>query len=276
MRKADYLLRTVLKCDSGCEELSELDAISRIVSLSRAYKTTDEQYLYHGPIWDEKHWSRVLNREELKTFSWNPEWGSTITRKLILDEWSSAHNEVSAVHSFFLTMAWGFGAHFRGPWKMAAMFDSMLEKPFGEYLLKVKDLVEQSNSDAFRALLEQKIKQLGPVYSSKLLYAMSAKTLRSPVMDMWIERWGRLPEIGLKFSVSSTRSIHENVTELERFTKFCYLALQRVNSINPNLVAESENDVGFVEYLIFWDSKYRGRKPWQKAFPLWVQHDMLK
>ena len=256
--------------------MSELDAISRIVSLSRAYKTTDEQFHLHGPSWDEKHWSRVLNREELKTFSWNPEWGTTITRKLILEAWESARECDDAVHAFFLTMAWGFGALFRGPWKTAAMFDSMLEKPFGEYLLKVKDLVEQSNSDAFRALLEQKIKQLGPVYSSKLLYAMSAKTLRSPVMDMWIERWARLPEFGLKFSVSSSRSIQENVAELERFTEFCYLALQRVNSINQNWVTESENDVGFVEYLIFWDSKYRRRKPWQKAFPLWVQHEVLK
>ena len=86
MQKADNLLKTVLKCDSGCEELSELDAINRIVSISRAYKTTDEQYLLHGPSWDEKHWSRVLNREELETFSWNPEWGTKITRKLILDD----------------------------------------------------------------------------------------------------------------------------------------------------------------------------------------------
>ena len=256
--------------------MSEELALRRIVSLSRAYRATDSNYLLHGPIWDEKHWLRVLNRQELKTFSWNPEWGTKITRKLILDEWSSAHDEVKALNTFFLTMAWGFGAHFRGPWKTAAMFDSMLEKHFGEYLLKVKNLVEQSNSDAFRALLDMKIRQLGPVYSSKLLYAMSPKTFRSPVMDMWIERWGRLPEFGLKFSVSSSRSIQENVAELERFTKFCYLALQRVNSINPNLVAESENDVGFVEYLIFWDSKYRRRKPWQKAFPLWVQHEVLK
>ena len=125
-------------------------------------------------------------------------------------------------------------------------------------------------------VLDQKITQLGPVYTSKLLYAMSPITHRSPVMDMWIERWGLFPEFGLKFSVSSTRSIQENVAALERFTSFCNLALLRLNNINSNLLNQSENDVGFVEYLIFWDSKYRRRKPWQSDFPLWVQHNTLR
>lgn len=256
--------------------MSEEFALKRIVNLSQAFRTTDSNYLLHGPIWDEKRWLRVLNREEMKTFSWNPEWGPNITRKLILESWESARECDDAVHAFFLTMAWGFGAHFRGPWKTAAMFDSMLEKPFGEFLLKVKDLIEQANSDAFRMVLDQKITQLGPVYTSKLLYAMSPITHRSPVMDMWIERWGLFPEFGLKFSVSSTRSIQENVAALERFTSFCNLALLRLNNINSNLLNQSENDVGFVEYLIFWDSKYRRRKPWQSDFPLWVQHNTLR
>lgn len=256
--------------------MSEELALQRIVSLSQAFRTTDSNYLLHGPIWNEKRWLRVLNREEMKMFSWNPEWGPKITRNLILEAWKSARECDDAVHAFFLTMAWGFGPHFRGPWKTGAMFDSMGGKPFGEYLLKVKDLVEHSNLDAFRTVLDQKITQLGPVYASKLLYAMSPITHRSPVMDMWIERWGLTPEFGLKFSVSSTRSIQENVAALERFTDFCKSALLRVNSIDSNLVNGSENDVGFVEYLMFWDSKYRRRKPWQQDFPLWVQHAMLK
>jgi len=255
--------------------LSEEVALNRIVSLSKAYKTTVESHLLHGPFWDEKRWLRVLNREEMKKFSWNPEWGPKITRKLILEAWESACDCDDAVHAFFLTMSWGFGAHFRGPWKTVAMFDSLREKSFGEFLLKVKDLTEQSNSDAFRMVLDQKITQLGPVYASKLLYAMSPITQRSPVMDMWIERWGLSSEFGLNFSVSSTRSIQENVSALERFTSFCKLALLRVNNIYPNLLNESENDVGFVEYLIFWDSKYRRRKPWQSDFPLWIRHATL-
>lgn len=70
-----------------------------------------------------------------------------------------------------------------------AMFESMRDKNFGAYLLEVKGVVAKSPEEAFRLLLTQRIKQLGPVYASKLLYAMSPASHRSPVMDMWIERW---------------------------------------------------------------------------------------
>ena len=81
----------------------------------------------------------------------------------------------------------------------------------------------------------------------------------------------------MDFIVSSTRSIDSNVDALSRFSDFCDSALVGVKNSQPAPRAESENDIGFIEYLIFWDAKYKLRKSWQgvSAFPAWVQDDNL-
>ena len=253
-------------------------AIARVVNLARAYwRCPNADFLSHGPDWNPDRWARVLRLEGLEGFEWKPEW-KKISRELILGQWKTASNEESALRAFFLTMAWGFGADRFGRWKTLEMFKSMSEQNFGTYLLKVKGLASESPDDAFRSLLQQGIKQLGPVYASKLLYALSPQDRRSPVMDMWIERWGKQSEFGFNFAVKSTWSVEDNVQGLKRFTEFCQNALNDMNIIKSSLRPESENDVGFVEYLIFWDAKYRMKKTWQKSnnFPAWVQDEMLK
>jgi hypothetical protein len=253
-------------------------AIARVVNLAQAYwRCPNADFLSHGPDWNPDRWARVLRLEGLEGFEWKPEW-EKISRELILGQWEIASSEESALQAFFLTMAWGFGADRFGRWKTLEMFKSMSEQNFGAYLLKVKSQAGKSPDDAYRSLLEQGIKQLGPVYASKLLYAMSPQDRRSPVMDMWIERWGEKSEFELDFTVASTWPIEKNVQGLKRFTDFCQQALNEVNTIKSSLRPESENDVGFVEYLIFWDAKYEMKKPWQKLnnFPAWVQDEMLK
>ena len=253
-------------------------AIARVVNLAQAYSLFPKaDFLSHGPDWNPDRWARVLRIEGLEGFEWKPEW-KKISRELILGQWETAINEESALQAFFLTMAWGFGADRFGRWKTLEMFKSMSEQNFGNYLLKVKGQAKESPDEAFRSLLEQGIKQLGPVYASKLLYAMSPRGHRSPVMDMWIERWGKQSEFGFNFAVKSTWSIEDNAQGLKRFTEFCQKALNDMNIVKSPLRPESENDVGFVEYLIFWDAKYQMRKPWQTSdnYPAWVQDEMLK
>ena len=255
-------------------------AIARVVNLAQAYwRCPNADFLSHGPDWNPDRWARVLRLEGLEGFEWKPEW-KKISRELILGQWKIASSEESALQAFFLTMAWGFGADRFGRWKTLEMFKSMSEQNFGSYLLKVKCLASKSSDDAYRSLLEQGIKQLGPVYASKLLYAMSPRGHRSPVMDMWIERWGKpnSNEFRLDFAVKSTWSIEDNAQGLKRFTEFCQKALNDMNIVKSPLRPESQNDVGFVEYLIFWDAKYRMKKTWQKSnnFPAWVQDEMLR
>ena len=255
-------------------------AIARVVNLAQAYwRCPNADFLSHGPDWNPDRWARVLRLEGLEGFKWEPEW-KKISRELILGQWKNASSEESALRSFFLTMAWGFGADRFGRWKTLEMFRSMREQNFGAYLLKVKGLASESSDEAYRSLLQQGIKQLGPVYASKLLYAMSPQDCRSPVLDMWIERWGkqRNNEFGLDFAVKSTWSIEDNALGLKRFTEFCQKALYDMNIVKSPVRPESENDVGFVEYLIFWDAKYQMRKRWQTSnnFPAWVQDEMLR
>ena len=253
----------------------EVRASERVRKLAQAYWESESTFLNHGPGWNAEHWTRVLNLPELENFVWKPEW-KKISRELILGQWESANDEESALEAFFLTMAWGFGSNFRGPWKTVAMFESMREKNFGAYLLEVKGVVAKSPEEAFRLLLTQRVKQLGPVYASKLLYAMSPASHRSPVMDMWIERWGK-QLFGLDFIVSSTRSVGSNVDALSRFSDFCDSALIGVKNSQSAPRDESENDIGFIEYLIFWDAKYTLRRRWQgvAGFPAWVQNENL-
>ena len=252
-------------------------ALERVRKLAQAYwQSHTEDFLEHGPNWKGDHWADVLSRPELAGFVWKAEWREKITRKLILGQWKTASNDETALEAFFLTMAWGFGQGRFGRWKTLEMFKSMNEKNFGAYLLEVKGVVAKSPEEAFRLLLTQRVKQLGPVYASKLLYAMSPADNRSPVMDMWVERWGK-QLFGLDFVVSSARSVESNVDALSRFSDFCDSALIGVKNSQSAPRAESENDIGFIEYLIFWDAKYTLRRRWQgvAGFPAWVQNENL-
>jgi hypothetical protein len=89
---------------------------------------------------------------------------------------------------------------------------------------------------------------------------------------MWVERWGKKP-FGLDFIVTSTRSIDSNVAALSRFTAFCESALDAVGKSAPASRPSSESDVGFIEYLIFWDGKYKWSR-WKREseFPAWIQN----
>lgn len=245
-------------------------AIARVGKLAQAYWASDSSFLQHGPNWDEDHWARVLNLPELQRFVWKPEW-KKLSRELILGQWESANDKESALEAFFLTMAWGFGSNFRGPWKTVAMFESMRGRNFGAYLLEVKDVVANSPGEAFRLLLAQRVKQLGPVYASKLLYALSPASNRSPVMDMWIERWGHR-FFGLDFRLNSSQRVQENVDALKRFRNFCEASLGAVSASAPSSRHLSEHDAGFIEYLIFWDAKFTFKKKWQNKsdFPGWI------
>ena len=252
-------------------------AIERIGKLAQAYwQSHTEDFLEHGPNWKGDHWADVLSRPELAGFVWKAEWREKITRKLILGQWKTASNDETALEAFFLTMAWGFGQGRFGRWKTLEMFKSMNEKNFGTYLLEVKGIAVKSSEDAFCSLLSKRITQLGPVYASKLLYAMSPADNRSPVMDMWVERWG-YRMFGLDFKVHSSLSVEDNVASLVRFKSFCESALDVVGKSAPASRPSSESDVGFVEYLIFWDAKYMLRKRWQgvAGFPAWVQNENL-
>lgn len=251
------------------------EARERVKKLALAYWKLESTFHKHGPEWNGDHWARVLNLPELANFVWKPEW-EKLSRELILGQWETAKDEEGALEAFFLTMAWGYGLHFRGRRNTTAMFESMREKNFGAYLLEVKGVAAKSSEDAFRSLLSKRIKQLGPVYASKLLYAMSPVDNRSPVMDMWIERWGQ-PLFRLDFRLHSSWSVEDNVASLARFKSFCESALDAVSKSAPAWRPPSESDAGFVEYLIFWDAKYTLRKRWQgvSGFPAWVQNDML-
>jgi len=67
------------------------------------------------------------------------------------------------------------------------------------------------------------------------------------------------------------------VDSLTRFTTFCESALDAVGKSALTSRTSSENDAGFIEYLIFWDAKYKWSR-WKResVFPSWVQDATLR
>lgn len=246
------------------------DAVKRVEVLAHKYfsMTDISRYLEHGPIWEQRSWSKILDFAELEAFEFKS--GERVSRKLIHEAWENAQNDEDVYEAFFLTMVWGFGNHYLGPWKMKKMINSIRIARAVDLLFILRDAVQIDNLSAFETVLSAKISQLGPVYASKLLYAMSPENRRSPVMDMWVGRWGA--RFNLDIKVDSTKSIESNLKKMSDFTSFCNRSLEHLQD-DSKFKQFKICDAGFIEYLIFWDAKAQFRKPWMSTdgFPSWLE-----
>ena len=253
--------------------VNDNNALERVGKLAEAYwRMPESNFLSHGPVWNKERWADVTALNQLKGFAWDKTWGNKITRDLIHKQWRDARLETDTLQAFFLTMAWGFGPDRFGPWKVRKMFESLAkQEKFALDLLSLRDEGRKCPLAVFESLLKLRIKQLGPVYASKLSYAISPDGNRTPVMDMWIKRWGDEYFEG-NFSVSFRRSVEENIQSMSCFIDFCQKALEEIKNRKQTARPTSENDPGFIEYLIFWDAKYNGRRKWQKEndFVPWI------
>lgn len=246
--------------------------------LAEVYSAEGGDYLEHGPEWDAEHWSQVLSKSKLAQFSWDPDWGMNVTRGRLLDLWTREMDERDAVIAFFLTMVWGLGNHYLGPYKIEKMLTSRALSDLGAFLLRTRQRVssapEGEEAEALRYayldILGANISHVGPVYATKLLYAMSPQSNRSPVMDVWVKRWGS--RYGHDFALDSTQKWAWNADKLAAFVLFCDDCTSAFTTQCNDTQQFECLDRGFIEYLIFWDSKYRSRKPWPPSseFPLWV------
>lgn len=262
------------------------EAVAQVLLLAETYSVEDGKYLRHGPKWDNDRWKNVLTKSNLTNFAWDPRWGTKVTRGLVLDLWPKVMDENEAVNAFFLTMVWGLGDHYLGPFKMKKMLTSRPVADLGSLLLNVRSRVAvgprgediealkgtyvEVLKGAYVEVLSAKISHLGPVYATKLLYAMSPVTNRSPVMDIWVERWGS--GFGLDFGLDSTKKWAWNADKLAKFTSFCDDCIMALTTQGGDKMMSEFSDRGFVEYLVFWDAKYRSRRPWINLteFPMWV------
>ncbi len=257
---------------------SKSGALERVELLAETYALEGGDYLEHGPIWNAERWSGAWSREVLATCSWVPTWGPHVTRGRLLESWDQAMEEHDAVVAFFFTMVWGLGKHYLGPYKVKMMLDSKPASELGLFLLGVRRRVRQAPVDkhfealkgAYVEILAAKINHLGPVYASKLLYAMSPPNNRAPVVDVWVKRWGS--RYGYDFELDSSKKWTWNAEKFGQFASFCDDCTSALTIRADGMTSATYSDRGFVEYLVFWDSKYRSRKPWPPSseFPLWV------
>jgi len=255
------------------------EAVARVLLLAETYSVEGGKHLEHGPEWDAERWSTVLDAPEFSTFAWDPGWGTHVTRGRLLNLWAGDIDENDAARAFFLTMVWGLGKHYLGPYKIQKMLTSKWIPDLGSFLLDVRRRVvgDSQGEDvevlkqAFVEVLGANISHLGPVYATKLLYAMSPPTNRSPVMDVWVKRWGA--RYGFDFALDSTQKWAWNAEKLADFVSFCDDCTSTLTAQGNDTMYAEYSDRGFIEYLVFWDSKYRSRKPWTdlSEFPSWIR-----
>lgn len=253
---------------------SEEAAQRRVIHLAETYWTHGKDFLNHGPKWEPSRWERVTRHESLGKFVWDSERNDGITRRVIQDSWLLAQTEQAVMEAFFLTMVWGFGSNSRGPWKTEDMIEYVHENNLEGFLVGVRADAATNPLSAYESVLAARIPQLGPVYSSKLLYAMGIDGGRTPVLDVWVARWGRR-HFRFDFQVKSSWSPQRNREALGRFQDFCLHMMEVLLEAEPPGRASSEHDPGFVEYLVFWDAKYRWTR-WRRnsTFPDWVTHTL--
>jgi hypothetical protein len=150
-------------------------------------------------------------------------------------------------------MIWGFGTVRYGRTNLTKILSFRggdVEK-IGLYLLEKHAQAQTGPLAAFEDILRNGPKALGPVYASKLLYAMTPLHCRTPVIDRWVSAWFRT-RYQIDMQATKRQFVTSNVQTLKRLQDFCNASL---DELQKNDVLAHSRDVGLIEYLIFWDAQ---------------------
>lgn len=218
-------------------------AIERITLLAAAYARRHGDYLGQASGWSEDKWSRHALSE------WNlPQ---PISRRDVLEITANVKSPEDAEKAFIAVMVWGYGPTGYGPHRVDEMRASR-RGGLGSYMLEVVEAASNGPVEAYRYMANNKIKQLGPSYGSKVAYFVTPSEV-SPVLDYEVAQWIRAHEGCLRFD-----SRQWSTTQYEQFQLYCS---QLLDVVRP-LVDEREQTLGLVEYLMFIDRSARSLPKW--------------
>lgn len=110
---------------------------------------------------------------------------ASINREFLFN--MSASQEFDISQKFLAVMLWGYGGRGYGPYRVS----KMLEQP--NVLIKLENVYELCKSqfpiDAYRYLMAEPIRGLGPSYATKLLNFLTPREVGSPILDSLILKW---------------------------------------------------------------------------------------
>lgn len=242
-------------------------AIARVGKLYQAYKKAGGSFLNHGPAWSPTYWESVATVTTPSLFIWQDSWGEhKITRALIQKLWVEAQSELDAARALTFTMIWGFGTVRYGRTNLTKIlsFKGGDIEEMGLYLLEKYALAQSKPLVVYEDFLRGGPKALGPVYASKLLYAMTPLESRTPVIDRWVSDWFR-KRWQIEMRPAERRQVDANLQTLQRLGDFCRAAL---DVLEKSEVLVHPRDVGMIEYFIFWDAQPTSRR---RLAPKWLE-----
>jgi len=188
---------------------------------------------------------------------------SEVSRRQIFElvsvENAKASDERNWKKIFIWTMAWGYGPGY-GAWRTEKILKKLEpHKWLSELACELGPARKASVGDAYKWLHEDwklRKKGLGPAFATKLLYALSEKNNRAPIIDAVVSSW--LKRQGI--SVSSTSYVESEYGEYIHFVDNCLDRIRQLVEQKSISHRDEFSDRGFIEYLIFQDELFqRGR-----------------
>lgn len=227
--------------------------VAEVIALVECYVANDGDYLGQS-VKPGKGWSRRFAELDIPI---------EISRRQIFELASVENKKVSDERNwkkiFVWTMAWGYGPGY-GAWRTERILKKLEPHEWlSELARKLEPSGRSSVGDAYKWLHEDwksKKKGLGPAFATKLLYVLSEKNNRAPIIDAVVSNW-------LKRQGVSVSSTSYDETEYRDYIDFVDNCLDRIRQLveQKSISYKDEfGDRGFIEYLIFQDELFRRGK----------------
>jgi hypothetical protein len=184
--------------------------------MNRELSQLVQEWKAHGSIPQEGFdWSKV--RENwLKTFPLHGEIIATLPTVLNRDQLRTvfASTEYSVIEKFLVVMIWGFGDRGYGPFRVTQMLKQSHTSMVLNETLELSRLGQPK--DAYEFLSLNRIRTLGPAYSTKFLSFCTPREIGAPIYDSFVSRW--IKSFALKDFLGV--SVSSSTWNVQTYTKY--------------------------------------------------------
>ena len=237
--------------------------VAEVIALVECYVANNGDYLGQS-VKPGRGWSKRFAEFDVP---------SEVSRRQIFElvsvENEKASDERNWKKIFIWTMAWGYGPGY-GAWRTDRILKNLEPHQWlSELACELGPSGRASVGDAYKWLHEDwksKKKGLGPAFATKLLYVLSEKNNRAPIIDAVVSSW--LKRQGLP--VSSTSYVEREYGDYVHFVDNCLDRIRQLVEQKSISHIDEFSDRGFIEYLIFQDELFQRKRfsrvvDWRKS-----------
>jgi|688.fasta_scaffold86475_3 hypothetical protein len=127
--------------------------------------------------------------------------------------------EIDVISKFLTSMIWGYGDRGYGPYRVSKMLEQRNCKQILGQVLEFGSTGKPL--EAYKFLEQNRIRNLGPSFSSKFIYFSTPREVGAPIFDSYIAKWIKYLEIEsfANLSVTSERWNFKAYSEYWRWTR---------------------------------------------------------